>query len=102
MRCPKCHYLSFDPEPRCKNCGFDLEVADAEIAFKAAEDYSDPVPDLELRRDDAVPASPMTLELRHDPPVSAPAVPRRARRASPRPVRVRPAGVEVGVTDDSL
>ena len=40
MRCPKCHYLSFDPEPRCKNCGYDLEVADAELAFKAAEDYA--------------------------------------------------------------
>ena len=26
MRCPKCHYLSFDPDPRCKNCGYDLDV----------------------------------------------------------------------------
>jgi uncharacterized RDD family membrane protein YckC len=29
MRCPKCHYLSFDPEPRCRNCGFNLDVEPA-------------------------------------------------------------------------
>jgi hypothetical protein len=68
MRCPKCHYLSFDPEPRCKNCGYDLEVADAELAFKAAEDYSDPVADLELRRAESKELAPVTLELRRDVP----------------------------------
>ncbi len=26
MRCTKCHYLSFDPEPRCRNCGHDLSI----------------------------------------------------------------------------
>ena len=26
MRCTKCHYLSFDPEPRCRNCGHDLSL----------------------------------------------------------------------------
>jgi len=66
MRCPKCHYLSFDPEPRCKNCGYDLEVADAELAFKAAEDYSDQLPDLELRRDESSDLTPVPMELRRD------------------------------------
>lgn len=28
MRCTKCHYLSFEPEPRCKNCGHDLSMDD--------------------------------------------------------------------------
>ncbi len=70
MRCPKCHYLSFDPEPRCKNCGYDLEVADAELAFKAAEDYSDPVADLELRRAEPQELAPVTLELRRDAPAA--------------------------------
>jgi uncharacterized RDD family membrane protein YckC len=43
MKCPKCHYLSFDPEPRCKNCGFDLEGQDAPAATPrtpAAHDFS--------------------------------------------------------------
>jgi uncharacterized RDD family membrane protein YckC len=26
MRCTKCHYLSFEPEPRCRNCGHDLSL----------------------------------------------------------------------------
>jgi uncharacterized RDD family membrane protein YckC len=26
MRCTKCHYLSFEPEPRCRNCGHDLSI----------------------------------------------------------------------------
>lgn len=28
MRCTKCHYLSFEPEPRCRNCGHDLSIDD--------------------------------------------------------------------------
>ena len=30
MRCTKCHYLSFDPEPRCRNCGHDLSMDENE------------------------------------------------------------------------
>jgi len=36
MRCTKCHYLSFEPEPRCKNCGHDLSL-EAEAEFSLAE-----------------------------------------------------------------
>ncbi len=28
MRCTKCHYLSFEPEARCRNCGHDLSIDD--------------------------------------------------------------------------
>lgn len=36
MKCPKCHYLSFEPKPRCRNCGYDFldELSEVE---KAAE-----------------------------------------------------------------
>jgi uncharacterized RDD family membrane protein YckC len=27
MRCPKCHYISFEADPRCRNCGYDLSLA---------------------------------------------------------------------------
>ena len=96
MRCPKCHYLSFDPEPRCKNCGYDLEVADADLAFKAAEDYSDPVADLELRRAEPQELAPVTLELRRDAPaVERARAPRVATRAR------KPAAV-IPVDDDEV
>ena len=63
MKCPKCHYLSFDPEPRCKNCGYDLEVADADLAFRAAEDGDQSVHDLPLRETRVDESEPLTLEL---------------------------------------
>jgi uncharacterized RDD family membrane protein YckC len=63
MKCPKCHYLSFDPEPRCKNCGYDLEVADADLAFRAAEEADQTLPDLTLRDEHAGDDAPITLEL---------------------------------------
>ena len=36
MRCPKCHYLSFEPEARCRNCGHSLEFEDADPTGPAA------------------------------------------------------------------
>ena len=35
MRCPKCHYLSFEPEPRCKNCGYDLAFGPDDLNTEA-------------------------------------------------------------------
>jgi uncharacterized RDD family membrane protein YckC len=49
MRCPKCHYLSFEPEPRCRNCGFDLATHDPDPLIKDTEDEG-PLVDLDLRR----------------------------------------------------
>ena len=49
MRCPKCHYLSFEPEPRCRNCGYDLAVEEADLVIKAAEPIAAPLADLSLR-----------------------------------------------------
>ena len=84
MRCPKCHYLSFDPEPRCKNCGYDLEVADAELALRTTESVdeqngAEDLPELTLRAPERA-AAPITLELvpefsGHDPLVPASAAP---------------------------
>lgn len=36
MRCTKCHYLSFEPEPRCRNCGHDLSLEEG-TGFNLAE-----------------------------------------------------------------
>lgn len=67
MRCPKCHYLSFDPEPRCRNCGYGLSLEDD---------------DLFIRDENDAPASPFAdVNLRAgavEPPPPAPPVPRAA------------------------
>ena len=83
MRCPKCHYLSFDPEPRCRNCGYDLEVADADLALHAAESSDeDEMPDLTLHERSNAAAAPMTLELIHSGSSSRAAVAERNGRDS--------------------
>lgn len=48
MKCPKCHYLSFEPEPRCKNCGYDLLEAAPGLSIKTVAPPEGPFADLEL------------------------------------------------------
>ena len=47
MKCPKCHYLGFEPADRCRNCGFDFSLAPTD----------DPGSDLLLRPEQ--PAGPL-------------------------------------------
>lgn len=58
MRCPKCHYLSFDPEPRCRNCGYGFSLEDSDLFIRDEGGASEPLADLSLRPgdDDAPPA----------------------------------------------
>lgn len=56
MKCPKCHYLSFEPEPRCRNCGYDLETPGADTVISDPDpllkdrDAEGPLADYDLRR----------------------------------------------------
>jgi len=67
MKCPKCHYLSFEPEARCRNCGYDLSVQEADLALHAADPApGQPLADLSLR----VPApASAPVELKNAPVV---------------------------------
>ena len=40
MRCPKCHYVSFEPEPRCRHCGYGFSLVDANRAAAQADDQA--------------------------------------------------------------
>jgi hypothetical protein len=89
MRCPKCHYLGFDPEPRCKNCGYDLDVEadDSELALRIEDPEPEPAPAPDLPLRTAPPVSrPITLELVRPvlEPIPAPApAPRPAPASAP-------------------
>ena len=66
MKCPKCHYLSFEPEPRCKHCGYDFSLAEPDLAIRdeSAHDDDDdraPLADFRLRDTDVGRAAPATL-----------------------------------------
>lgn len=53
MKCPKCQYLGFDGQTRCRNCGYDLSLsATAEAPPPAAQ--GDAVVDLPLRSEPSV------------------------------------------------
>jgi uncharacterized RDD family membrane protein YckC len=43
MRCPKCHYVSFEPEPRCRHCGYGFSLADANRAAATPEEQAAPL-----------------------------------------------------------
>jgi uncharacterized RDD family membrane protein YckC len=80
MKCPKCHYLSFEPEPRCRHCGHDFSVVEPDL-FSAAT----PFDQVELKREapgEVAPALGRRLDLasaaprattvdRHPPPPPA-------------------------------
>jgi uncharacterized RDD family membrane protein YckC len=49
MRCPKCHYLSFDPEPRCKNCGYGLSLEESDLFIREDDLQPSPFADLDIQ-----------------------------------------------------
>lgn len=52
MRCPKCHYVSFDGQNRCRNCGYDLSLAQPseplELSTRPGNPTAAPLADLAL------------------------------------------------------
>jgi uncharacterized RDD family membrane protein YckC len=64
MKCPKCHYISFDSSDRCRNCGYEFSLAvDAEgfdLPIQTGKEALGPMSDLALARDgqQAAPGAP--------------------------------------------
>jgi uncharacterized RDD family membrane protein YckC len=103
MKCPKCHYLSFDPEPRCRNCGYTLSL-DPDLAIHPDPAPEAPLVDLALRetgppaitpaRDDAQrTAQPRRIQPAHSEPA------RRARTTTPGPFDVAAEAIAADTED---
>jgi uncharacterized RDD family membrane protein YckC len=60
MRCPKCHYISFEPEPRCRNCGYGFSLGDSGGPATPAAD--DPLANFSLRDAEWTPAGRSGLD----------------------------------------
>jgi uncharacterized RDD family membrane protein YckC len=60
MRCPKCHYISFEPEPRCRNCGYGFSLSESGLPAQPAAD--DPLANFSLRDAEWTPAGRSGLE----------------------------------------
>jgi uncharacterized RDD family membrane protein YckC len=61
MKCPKCHYLSFEPEPRCRHCGYDFSLSEPDLAIKPADEGEGPLSDFRLHDEDVDRSAPVTL-----------------------------------------
>jgi uncharacterized RDD family membrane protein YckC len=98
MRCPKCHYLSFDPEPRCRNCGYGFSLDESDLPLRGPAEPAGPLADLNLkapgpddsRSDDsplARPAAPAfaAVAIERAGSRAVPSMPAAAARVSPRP-----------------
>ena len=60
MRCPKCHYISFESADRCRNCGYEFSLAsvppsaDAELPLNNRQEDPRALVDLSLDRVDGL------------------------------------------------
>lgn len=79
MRCPKCHYLSFDPEPRCRNCGYGFSPEESDLLIRDPEPSNEPLVDLAYR----APAEESRPSARAVVAASAPAAAEIPRPAAP-------------------
>src|SRR5262249_54601596 len=61
MRCPKCHYLSFEPESRCRNCGYEFAFAEEDLLMKSDAEPEGPLTDIPLRPAAEPSKTPITL-----------------------------------------
>jgi phosphatidylglycerophosphatase A len=65
MKCPKCHYIGFEPSDRCRNCGFDFSLTAPGAAV--------PEPDLPMRpAESAGPLADFDLGDARRPPATSP------------------------------
>ena len=52
MRCPKCHYISFDSGDRCRNCGYDfsltIDVREVDLPIQTGDEPIGPMSDFDL------------------------------------------------------
>lgn len=52
MRCPKCHYISFDNSDRCRNCGYEfalaVDVTSLDLPIQTGDEAIGPFSDFKL------------------------------------------------------
>lgn len=109
MRCPKCHYISFEAGDRCRNCGYEFSLATPDGGRPSTAD------ELPLNDVDATPRPPIDLsflDAEHAPSpqpapspldaprLAAPGPPPRPAPDSDLPLFGRPGGRAAGADED--
>lgn len=69
MKCPKCHYISFDAGERCRNCGYEfslsVDLTDLDLPIQTGQEPEGPMGDFGLG--DSAAAEPPRLSERAEP-----------------------------------
>lgn len=94
MRCPKCHYISFDDSDRCRNCGYEfslaVDVASLDLPIHTNDEALGPLADFALA--ELEPPAPPPREIEgFDPAPDEPAPVARPEPAAEPPARRAPA-----------
>ena len=113
MRCPKCHYIGFDPWERCRNCGYDFSLAVdlsvGDLPLRGADEPFGPLADFSLghevhARAGRQPVGPTrdtdSTSVVEQPPL--PRAPLSVRRATPDKRRPRSPALGAGPTEPTL
>jgi uncharacterized RDD family membrane protein YckC len=83
MRCPKCHYISFDTGDRCRNCGYEFALAvdarDADLPIQTGDEAIGPLSDFTLS-DSRRPSTVKLVDQTPSAPADSAAIPQ------PRPI----------------
>jgi uncharacterized RDD family membrane protein YckC len=97
MRCPKCHYISYDSVDRCRNCGYELRLAvdqeSVELPIRTGDEAIGPLADFPLGEAVVNRATELT-------PVPAPLQPPRSVRAARSAPAPRRASVDLPLFKD--
>lgn len=80
MKCPKCQYIGFAQEHRCRNCGYDfslsVDLADLELPIRTGDEAIGPFADFTLSEPDldadAPGGAPSAVEPRMSSQTAAP------------------------------
>ncbi len=78
MRCPKCHYISFDSSDRCRNCGYEfalaVDVKSLDLPIQTGDEAVGPFSDFNLAALDS-PSRDAAAAGGDSPPAAAGALP---------------------------
>ena len=75
MKCPKCHYISFESSERCRNCGYEFSLAVGaegfDLPIQTGQEAIGPLSDFALGRDEPSSATVVSASLPQPRPITS-------------------------------
>jgi uncharacterized RDD family membrane protein YckC len=75
MKCPKCHYISFESSERCRNCGYEFSLAVGaegfDLPIQTGQEAIGPLGDFALGRDERSAATVVSVSSPQPRPITS-------------------------------